>query len=115
MRAILFPTLVLFFLSGCSKSGLPPIDDPRVLAADGNALLAVAGVHTIDKSLWPESVRKLSPLNVVKTGNTIIITTSASTGGAVKGYALCHGIPVSERFSFAPTSSPDIFTFEFVP
>ena len=115
MRAILFPTLVLFFLSGCSKSGLPPIDDPRVLAADGNALLAVAGVHTIDKSLWPESVRKLSPLNVVKTGNTIIITTSASTGGSVKGYAICHGTPVSERFAFAPTTSPDIFTFEFVP
>ena len=80
MRAILFPILALFLFSACSKNDLPRIDDPKLLAADGASLLAVTGIHTIDRSQWPESIRKLAPLNVVKTGDTIIITTTAAVG-----------------------------------
>ncbi len=113
LALLLFPLLLL----GCSSSSdLPAISDSGRLSSDCQELLGTSATDTIDASQWPDSIKSLKPLPVIRNGNTIYITTFAQTGVGARGYAVGREKPQPpDHYVISSTSYPNIYRFEVLP
>ncbi len=95
---------------------MPVIDDPGLLARDCTLLEGDTSVHAIAREKWPDSVKKLSPVSVMREANGIFITTAGDSGAVSRGYAIAVFKPGNNaHYTITDTPYPKIYRFDFKP
>lgn len=121
LLAFVLPVAWIFYWGAWGR--WPRIHDPLMLVNDCHRLCEAHGTREgtlLDRSRWPETIRRLGPVGVLVERDNVDIRISGGGIGAAWGYLVVPQEPhqvtesVSSGLSIRPTSNPAVFKYETV-